>query len=116
MPHHVTQRGNRHENVFFNDEDRAAYLKWLPEYAAARRVGIAAYCLMTIGEKGWRPLFLAGWRRGWAEGSKRSRAGANQKMQGLGKVQLDLKFFSSEFQSLDKNLKKYSIIFSRNVD
>ena len=47
MPHHVTQRGNRRENVFFNDEDRAAYLKWLGEYAAARRVGIAAYCLMS---------------------------------------------------------------------
>ena len=60
MPHHVTQRGNRHENVFFNDEDRAAYLKWLGEYAAARRVGIAAYCLMTIGEKAWRPIFLDG--------------------------------------------------------
>ncbi len=47
MPHHITQRGNRREDVFFDDQDRATYLKWLREYAAEHRVEIAAYCLMT---------------------------------------------------------------------
>ncbi len=26
LPHHITQRGNRHENVFFTDDDRYQYL------------------------------------------------------------------------------------------
>jgi putative transposase len=47
IPHHVTQRGNRGEAVFFDDEDRVLYLKWLGEYAAKFDVEIAAYCLMT---------------------------------------------------------------------
>jgi putative transposase len=47
LPHHITQRGNRREDVFFNDEDRATYLKWLGEYAAKFKVEVAAYCLMT---------------------------------------------------------------------
>jgi putative transposase len=29
VPHHITQRGNRREQVFFSDEDRHAYLGWL---------------------------------------------------------------------------------------
>jgi putative transposase len=32
-PHHVTQRGNRREPVFFQDEDYAAYLYLLREWA-----------------------------------------------------------------------------------
>ena len=47
MPHHVTQRGNRREDVFFDDADRKAYLTWLGEYAAEHRVAVAGYCLMT---------------------------------------------------------------------
>jgi putative transposase len=47
MPHHITQRGNRREDVFFNDEDRQFYLDLLQEYAAAHHVEVAAYCLMT---------------------------------------------------------------------
>lgn len=27
IPHHVTQRGNRREEVFFSDEDRCRYLE-----------------------------------------------------------------------------------------
>jgi putative transposase len=46
LPHHVTQRGNRRENVFFDDEDRQAYLDWLGEYAARFDVEVAGYCLM----------------------------------------------------------------------
>lgn len=47
VPHHITQRGNRREDVFFLDEDRAAYLSWLKEYSGKFDVEILAYCLMT---------------------------------------------------------------------
>ncbi len=47
IPHHVTQRGNRREDVFFDDEDRAIYLEWLSEYAGEHRVDVVGYCLMS---------------------------------------------------------------------
>lgn len=47
LPHHVTQRGNRREDIFFTDEDREAYLSWLKEYSEKHQVEILAYCLMT---------------------------------------------------------------------
>jgi putative transposase len=31
IPHHVTQRGNRRQQVFFNDDDYAAYRALLAE-------------------------------------------------------------------------------------
>jgi putative transposase len=46
IPHHVTQRGNRQERVFFRDSDRIAYLKWLQEYGIRYGVEVLAYCLM----------------------------------------------------------------------
>jgi putative transposase len=47
IPHHVTQRGNRREDVFFDDEDRQSYLDWLKYYAHEHGVEVAGYCLMT---------------------------------------------------------------------
>jgi putative transposase len=47
VPHHVTQRGNRREVVFFTDDGRLAYLAWLKDYAEKHEVEILAYCLMT---------------------------------------------------------------------
>jgi putative transposase len=47
VPHHITQRGNRREDIFFTDEDREAYLSWLKEYCEKYGVEILAYCLMT---------------------------------------------------------------------
>ena len=47
VPHHITQRGNRREDVFFSDADRLAYLNWLGEYSRRYKVQILAYCLMT---------------------------------------------------------------------
>lgn len=47
LPHHVTQRGNRREPVFFTDGDRRKYMEWLGEYARKHGVDIIAYCLMT---------------------------------------------------------------------
>lgn len=46
-PHHITQRGNRREPVFFDDADRLVYLAWLKEYADQHQVEVLAYCLMT---------------------------------------------------------------------
>jgi len=46
IPHHITQRGNRRETMFFNDENRRAYLDWLNAYCTKHLVEVAAYCLM----------------------------------------------------------------------
>ena len=40
VPHHVTQRGNRRETVFFTDDDRQAYLGWLQYVARMERSAI----------------------------------------------------------------------------
>ena len=45
-PHHVTQRGNRREAVFFDDGDRRRFLDLLKRYADKGGLGIQAYCLM----------------------------------------------------------------------
>lgn len=47
VPHHIAQRGNRREDVFFDDGDREAYLQWLAAYARQHAVEVAGYCLMT---------------------------------------------------------------------
>lgn len=46
MPHHVIQRGNRRQKVFFCDEDKRKYLTLLVKYCKVYRVAIWAYCLM----------------------------------------------------------------------
>ncbi|MEA2101204.1 MAG: transposase [Thermodesulfobacteriota bacterium] len=46
-PHHITQRGNNREPVFFDNEDREFYLKVLSRYSRQWDFGIWAYCLMT---------------------------------------------------------------------
>ena len=45
-PHHVTQRGNRRQPIFFSDEDRILYLDLLRQGCAAARVTCLAWCLM----------------------------------------------------------------------
>ena len=35
LPHHVTQRGNRRERIFFADDDYALYLDLLASHAAS---------------------------------------------------------------------------------
>jgi putative transposase len=72
LPHHVTQRGNRREPVFFNDGDYRRYLALIAD--AARRAGAAiwAYCLMPnhvhfimtpADEDGLRATFAEAHRR-----------------------------------------------------
>jgi putative transposase len=46
LPHHVTQRGNRRQQVFFGDEDYATYRALLAESCRAAGVETWAYCLM----------------------------------------------------------------------
>jgi len=45
-PHHIIQRGNRRQNVFFNNNDKQAYLDYLRLYAIPAGLSIWAYCLM----------------------------------------------------------------------
>jgi putative transposase len=46
VPHHVTQRGNRRQRVFFGDDDYEAYRTLLAEGCRAAGVAVWAYCLM----------------------------------------------------------------------
>ena len=46
VPHHVTQRGNRRQQTFFQDGDYRAYLDLMAEWCGAEEVEIWAYCLM----------------------------------------------------------------------
>lgn len=47
IPHHITQRGNRGNKVFFREKDYRQYLEWLGEYGRKSGLEIYAYCLMT---------------------------------------------------------------------
>jgi len=47
VPHHVTQRGNNRQPVFFSDEDRIRYLHLLREYSRRYESRILGWCLMT---------------------------------------------------------------------
>ena len=46
IPHHVTQRGNRRQEVFFSDRDYAAYRDLVAEGCAREAVRCLAWCLM----------------------------------------------------------------------
>ncbi|MGA9025698.1 MAG: transposase [Steroidobacteraceae bacterium] len=46
LPHHVTQRGNRREAIFFEDGDHEIYLDLLAEQTSKEAVEVWAYCLM----------------------------------------------------------------------
>ncbi len=47
IPHHITQRGNRGNDVFFGDSDKDYYLELLQIYTTKHQVDVLAYCLMT---------------------------------------------------------------------
>jgi putative transposase len=46
MPHHVIQRGNRNQRVFFSDQDKRDYLYLLKEQGREHGLKFWAYCLM----------------------------------------------------------------------
>ncbi|MHC4203008.1 MAG: transposase [Planctomycetota bacterium] len=45
--HHITQRGNNRQDVFFVDDDRRVYLKLLKEQADKYALELIGYCLMS---------------------------------------------------------------------
>lgn len=45
-PHHITNRGNRRQPIFFRDEDRIFYLNLLHRYGKRFGLHFLAYCLM----------------------------------------------------------------------
>jgi putative transposase len=47
FPHHITQRGNNGQDVFFTDADRRAYLGLLWRWSTQFGLRIMGYCLMT---------------------------------------------------------------------
>jgi putative transposase len=46
IPHHIVQRGNRRQQVFFSEQDRITYLDYLRIYAKPAGLHFWAYCLM----------------------------------------------------------------------
>lgn len=46
IPHHIIQRGNRNQTVFFKNEDRRYYLRLLKKQAEIYGLKFWAYCLM----------------------------------------------------------------------
>jgi len=44
--HHVIQRGNYRRNIFFEDQDRAVYLKYMNENSQQYGLKVYAFCLM----------------------------------------------------------------------
>jgi putative transposase len=46
VPHHITQRGNRRQRTFFEEEDHARYLELMSEWCARCSVEVWAWCLM----------------------------------------------------------------------
>jgi putative transposase len=81
--HHVTQRGNRRQQVFLKDEDYGAYLDLMADWCGMQGVEVWAYCLMpnhvhllavpktseglarAIGEAHRRYTRLVNFREGW---------------------------------------------------
>jgi len=46
VPHHVVQRGNRRQPVFFSTADYKVYLRLMAAWCGQKRVDVWAYCLM----------------------------------------------------------------------
>ncbi len=83
MPHHVVQRGNRRQMVFFHDEDKSKYLDILRDQSKEFGLKVWAYCLMDnhvhliavpeykeslafgIGETHKRYTRMINFREGW---------------------------------------------------
>ncbi len=47
VSHHLIQRGNRRQEVFFDEEDYKTYLSLLKEACEKTQIQVQAYCLMT---------------------------------------------------------------------
>lgn len=47
IPHHITQRGNNKQQVFWDDEDRQTYLDILVKQSSKYHFDLQGYCLMS---------------------------------------------------------------------
>ena len=47
IPHHITQRGNNKDAVFFVDKDKDVYLAFLQEESEKYGLELLGWCLMT---------------------------------------------------------------------
>ena len=47
LPHHITQRGNNRQEIFFVDDDRKVYLEILLRQSSKYGLTIMGYCLMA---------------------------------------------------------------------
>ena len=47
FPHHIMQRGNKRQKVFFNENDYREYLRLLKTCSDCFKVDIIRYCLMS---------------------------------------------------------------------
>jgi len=83
FPHHIVQRGNRRQDVFFKNEDYQYYLELFKEWYKEEELDVWAYCLMTnhvhliispnnpsnlsraIGEVHWRYTRMINFRKKW---------------------------------------------------
>lgn len=83
IPHHITQRGNRRQPVFFKEDDYLSYLYLMKEWCQKEQVEVWAYCLMpnhvhlivvpdkatglarAVGEAHRRYTRLINFREGW---------------------------------------------------
>ncbi|GAA0654570.1 transposase [Brevundimonas lenta] len=85
LPHHVSQWGNRREQVFFGDDDYQAYLDLVD--AAARRAGTAiwAFCLLPNHVHFvMTPTHADGLRATFAEAHRRYTARINTRLRQTG--------------------------------
>jgi putative transposase len=85
LPHHVTQRGNRREAVFFGDDDYGVYLDLIGQ--AARRAGteVWAYCLMPNHVHFiMAPAHQGGLRAAFAEAHRRYTGRINARLRQTG--------------------------------
>ena len=46
IPVHITQRGNRREDLFKDDEDKESYIRFFQFYRKKYKVKLYAWCLM----------------------------------------------------------------------
>ena len=54
LPHHITQRGNRRQQTFFNDGDYAAYLELMADWCREEGVNSGDTILISIRWQGLR--------------------------------------------------------------
>jgi hypothetical protein len=63
LPHHVTQRGNRREAIFFEHGDQEVYRDLLAKQTRKAAVEVWAYCLMPKSCSPHSHSNASGWSR-----------------------------------------------------